>query len=229
MLIEAGLKRNPNDTTPLIPESCDRIPIAEQARKELLKELSRKITKIQDPTLEESSIRALNDELNEMTKRKFAWDRRIHELGGIQRRSVQIADRMGLEAPNIHEHFYFGRAKELPEYKESQAVHREDPKVLTLEKIQLQSRIDEGYYGGVEGEDDPLIGPELAAEDKLAVDRSPMIDWITGQPAILPDGLSKSEEPKLYSFEHVPSQEQVQKHLIDRRKQALLKRLDNSK
>jgi pre-mRNA-splicing factor ISY1 len=225
MLIEAGLKRNPNDTTPLIPDTCDRIPIAEQARKELLKEISRKITKIQDSSLEESQVRSLNDELNEMTKRKFAWDRRIHELGGIERRSVQIADRMGIEAPNVHEHFYFGRAKELPEYRQAQTTNDEDKNVLTLEKIHLQSRIDEGYYG--DGEDG-LVEAERAAEDNLATGQSPLTDWITSQPTILPEGLSRSEDPKPYSFEHVPTQEQVQKHLIDRRKQALLKRLDGA-
>lgn len=50
MLIEAGLKRNPNSKEPLRPETCDRLAIAEQARKELVKDISRKISRIQDST-----------------------------------------------------------------------------------------------------------------------------------------------------------------------------------
>lgn len=50
MLIEAGVKRNPNSKEPLLPETTTRVSIAEQARKDLVREISRKISQIQDRT-----------------------------------------------------------------------------------------------------------------------------------------------------------------------------------
>lgn len=56
MLIEAGLKRNPNSKEPLLPETTKSIAICEQTRKDMIKEISRKISRIQDCTQLHSNI-----------------------------------------------------------------------------------------------------------------------------------------------------------------------------
>lgn len=227
MKIEAGMKRNPNDATPLTPATCDRLPIAEQGRKEVLREISKKITRIQDRTLDEPQIRQLNDDLNKLVKEKYAWDARIHELGGIDRKSVQMQDRLGIEAPNVHGYLYFGRAKELPGVQEALQPHREEQTGLAKKRQELLQRIDQAYYGY--DEDDPeLLAAERAAEEALSAFNEPLADWLTGLPTLLPPGLSlsASEPPELGVA--VPSQEAVQAYLLDRRKAALLHKLDRA-
>lgn len=225
MLIEAGIKRHPKDPLPT-PEACDRLPIAEQARKELLREISRKISKIQNKALEETEIRKLNDELNEMARRKYAWDRRIHELGGIERKTVQLQDRFGLETPNVHGTFFFGRAKELPEAQATLQPHREDTSALDKERAELMERLDYRYYGfDDELEDLGMLEAEKKAEEVLASAKEPLADWVTGLPTALPIGLSRSSETTLMP-EHIPSQDEVKKYLLDKRKAALLAKLD---
>lgn len=228
MLIEAGLKRNPNDPNPLLPETCDRLPIAEQARRDLIKEISKKITKIQDKGLDETQIRQMNDELNELVRRKHAWDHRILQLGGIQRRSVQVADKLGIEAPSIQGYFYFGRAKELPGVQEALNPRQEEQTSLAKKKQELLSKVNHEYYGFGEEEDSELLEAERKAEMELADFEGPLIDWVTGLPTVLPKGLSISSPPDTIPPKHVPSQEEVQHYLLQRRKAALLRKLDHS-
>ncbi len=225
-MIEAGIKRNPNDPTPLLPETCDRLPIAEQARRELIRDISKKISRIQDKSLDELEIRKLNDEINELVRKKYAWDRRIHELGGIERKSVQIADKMGAEEPNVHGYYYFGRAKELPGVKEMLQPKKEDHSALTKKKQELLKNIDHEYYGFGEEKDERLLKREGEAEQKLSTQHEPLNDWVTGLPTILPEGTSLSEPVDLTPDVHIPSQEEIQKFLVDQKKAALLSKLE---
>lgn len=230
MLIEAGVKRNPNDKEPLIPETTTRVGIAEQARKDLVREISRKISRIQDQTIDEDVVRQLNDEINDLLKQKYAWDQRIHELGGIERKSVQLADKMGVEAPNVHQYQYFGRAKDLPGVKEALEPYREDQTSLAREKEKLFESVDQSYYGFDE-ESESQSKAEKGAEEEYSAFEGPLADWVSGLPTILPKGVSmtSSFETCVSSFTpaHIPDQREVQSYLLQQRKAKLLEKFDN--
>ncbi|KAH0230188.1 hypothetical protein KCU90_g25381, partial [Aureobasidium melanogenum] len=60
----------------------ESVPTCERWRGQVLKEISRKVSKIQDLSLSDFQIRDLNDELNKLFKEKWQWEMRIRELGG---------------------------------------------------------------------------------------------------------------------------------------------------
>src|SRR5271155_4242093 len=76
-LLPASGMRRPRNTN-----SVDSIPVCEKWRGLILKEISRKVTRIQDESLSDSQVRDLNDEINKAMKEKWNWERRIRELGG---------------------------------------------------------------------------------------------------------------------------------------------------
>jgi hypothetical protein len=54
----------------------------EKWRRELVKEITKKISAIQNASLGEHRVREINDEINKLNKTKTYWDERIIELGG---------------------------------------------------------------------------------------------------------------------------------------------------
>jgi pre-mRNA-splicing factor ISY1 len=86
--------RRPNDV-----RECKKMSDAERFRREITKDVSKKITGIQvfffifvlshnfgmdnqNPGLGEFKLRDLNDEINKLLRLKSAWEGRIKELGG---------------------------------------------------------------------------------------------------------------------------------------------------
>lgn len=62
--------------------SITSIPICEKWRGQVLKEISRKVSKIQEPSLSDFQIRDLNDEINKLMREKHIWEYQIRGLGG---------------------------------------------------------------------------------------------------------------------------------------------------
>lgn len=175
-------------------------------------------------------MRQLNDEINDMIKQKYAWDHRIHELGGIERKSIQLADKMGIEPLNAHQYQYFGRAKDLPGVKEALEPYREDQTSLSREKEKLFESVDQFYYGFEDVDESELVA-EKKAEEEYSTFEGPLADWVTGLPTILPNGVSltSSFEDSVQSFtpKHVPNQKEVQAFLLQQRKAQLLSKFSN--
>lgn len=230
MLIESGVKRHPKDLKSLNPSTCTSVPIAEQNRRDLLKEVHRKIGRIQDKELELAVVRTLNDEINENIERIRVWDERIRELGGLSRRSQRRIEEFESAAISTSEKdqdqqllqfegkYFFGRARELPEVqdflKHRQELDKESGELSKMRKQrqEMYGKVDHFYYGllsneqacAIEAEEDTLF-PKLKDEEE-SVSLSE-VDLLA-----LKEGLS------------VPSQEQVQEYLVERRKQELLKK-----
>jgi len=74
-IIDAGRGRRPKLIT-----SVTSIPICEKWRGQVLKEISRKVSKIQDPSLSDFMIRDLNDEINKLMREKHMWEVQIRNL-----------------------------------------------------------------------------------------------------------------------------------------------------
>ena len=99
----------------------EHIPTCERWRGTVLKEISRKVSKIQDPALSDYQIRDINDELNKLFKEKWQWELRIRELGGpnYMRGGGKVVDDEGRVVEGGGKGYrYFGRARELPGVKE---------------------------------------------------------------------------------------------------------------
>ncbi|TIB67064.1 hypothetical protein E3P77_01803 [Wallemia ichthyophaga] len=91
----------------------------ERFRGEILKEISRKVDKIQDAGLTDYEVRDLNDEINGLLREKSNYERQIVSLGGANyRRAGVMLDESGKEIPGTRGYKYFGRAKDLPGVKE---------------------------------------------------------------------------------------------------------------
>ncbi|KAJ3013172.1 hypothetical protein NUW54_g1663 [Trametes sanguinea] len=87
-----------SDRRPRMASSCKSLRECERWRGEILREISRKVSKIQDAGLTDYEIVALG--------------------GANYRRNVAMLDDDGKEVPGTKGYKYFGRAKELPGVKE---------------------------------------------------------------------------------------------------------------
>src|SRR5438128_743063 len=76
-IIDVGRSRRPRAIT-----EQDQIPACEKWRGQVLKDISRKVSRIQDPALSDYQIRDLNDEINKLMREKHVWEVQIRNLGG---------------------------------------------------------------------------------------------------------------------------------------------------
>lgn len=95
-IIDAGRTRRPKAIT-----EVHSIPSCEKWRGQVLKEISRKVSRIQEPNLSDYQIRDLNDEINKAMREKHMWEVQIRSLGGPNyMRSGRVFDDEGKEIPN---------------------------------------------------------------------------------------------------------------------------------
>lgn len=82
MAVEAGLIIPKNAIRPSSTMSVDKLKECEHWRNQVLREVSKRVSKIQNPGLSQYQIRTLNDEINELIAEKGRWEYRIKHLGG---------------------------------------------------------------------------------------------------------------------------------------------------
>lgn len=225
-IIDAGRARRPK----MITEQ-DSIPACEKWRGQVLKEISRKVSRVQDPALSDYQIRDVNDEINRLMREKHMWEVQIRNLGGPNYTRLgggggKTYDEQGREVPGVGNrgYKYFGRARELPGVKElfeaaakSRAEGRGEGKPLEA-RDDLRKVVDAAYYGyAPDEEDDALLayeaGKEGTAFENLGKNGSKEVppDW---EP--LPGDVGDGKAWEL------PTVEEVQEELIDRRRRKLL-------
>ena len=224
MLIESGVKRHPKDLKSLNPSTCTSIPIAEQNRRDNLKEIHRKIGRIQDKELELAIVRSLNDEINEAIEKIRVWDERIRELGGLSRRSQRRIEEFESAAVGSNEQtellqfegkFYFGRARELPEVqdflKHRQEIDKESLELTKMRKqrIEMYAQVNHIYYGLLNEDQEKILRAE---EDEMFPE------------AAIETNVNEADLLALKEGLNIPTQEQVQEYLVERRKAELLKK-----
>lgn len=215
---------NPSPNEPLIPSTCESLPAALYARKELLKDVSRKLSRIHDPTLPPPTIRSLNDDLNRQIRRIHEWNARLVELGHQETdKTIRWGDEVLPEPGNVHGYLYFGRAKELPGVEELLKPKREEKTRLPARIIEMERRADGEYFGIGEGveEEEERRKAEGEAERTLCTATVPLTDWITGLPVLLPPIEVLPSPPPLPP---IPTASQVEQFLIDKRRESLLRR-----
>lgn len=152
---------------PYIATECDNLFEAEKWRQQVLKEVGRKISEIQNMSLGEHRIRDLNDEINKLLREKGHWEKRIVELGGQDwsKSAAPLLDKSGREVPGGRKGYkYFGAAKELPGVKELFEADAPAPPKRT--RHDMFKHIMYSYYGWVDDDDGVLAPLEVVAQQK---------------------------------------------------------------
>lgn len=164
---------------PYLASQCEHLNDAERWRRQIIREISRDISKIQNPGLGEHAIRDLNDEINKRMREKYHWNKRIVELGGpdynkIERHNQLMeqgkgqGDSMGLEGSSGYR--YYGAAKDLPGVKELFA--RNAAKLTKKKRGNVYKYITPDYYGLRDEED----GVVLEVEERAAKERRSQVN-----------------------------------------------------
>lgn len=112
------------DRRPKMASGCKSLRECERWRGEILREISRKVSKIQDGVyrvscwnllcssllaagLTDYEVRDLNDEINKLLREKRHWENQIVALGGANyRRNVAMLDDDGKEVPGTKGYKY---------------------------------------------------------------------------------------------------------------------------
>lgn len=231
-IIDAGRTRRPK----LITEQ-DSIPNCEKWRGQVLKEISRKVSRVQDPALSDYQIRDVNDEINKLMREKHMWEVQIRNLGGPNYMrgggggggggGGKMYDEQGREIPGVGNkgYKYFGRARELPGVKElfeAAAKARSDARGDDARPLEsrddLRKVVDAAYYGyAPDEEDDELLAYEQAKEAAAFENLAK-----TGKKNVPPSWEPLPGDTGDGRGWELPTVEEVQEELIDRRRRKLL-------
>ncbi|KAJ3159602.1 NineTeen Complex (NTC) component [Geranomyces michiganensis] len=207
---ELGLS-NKTERRPYLASEVNTLKEAEKWRRQLIGEVSKKVSKIQDSGLTEYQVRDLNDEINKLLREKRHWENRIRELGGPDYRKIgtKMIDSEGKEVPGGRGYKYFGRARDLPGVKE--LFEQEAPELSKSSRHDLYRRVDADYYGYRDEEDGALLEYEAGLANDADDDDT------------LPDA-ERDAPAEFVSHVGVPSQKEVEAWLVRRRQQELADR-----
>ncbi|WWC62690.1 uncharacterized protein I303_105287 [Kwoniella dejecticola CBS 10117] len=167
--IEMGMgNRIKGDRRPRMASSVSSLRECERWRGDIMRDINRKVGKIQDVSLSNFEIRDLNDEINALFREKRHWETQIVNLGGAnyKRGNVAMTDDQGREVPGTRGYKYFGRAKELPGVKElfERGATQATEESARNASFQMFRHQGPSYYGD-EDEMDATLAEE---EDELA-------------------------------------------------------------
>lgn len=216
-LVSREKERRPRDI-----QSITDVGECEKWRGDVVREISRKISKIQDPSLNDYSVRDLNDAINRLMRQKYAWEVQIRSLGGpnYMRTGMRTTEDGGREVAGNKGYKYYGRARELPGVKQllEQGIPREP-----LESHRTQIRhMNAEYYGLDDYEDAELLAYEEQEEKFAKKNVDQLVKENNGQtPQQGRMGDVQQLLPSYDEFE-VPSQNEVEKYLLHKRKSQLL-------
>ncbi|KAL7754324.1 NineTeen Complex (NTC) component [Sorochytrium milnesiophthora] len=225
-MAELGLSTS--ERRPTHTHKATNIPQAEKWRGQVIRDISRKVTRIQDAGLSEPQVRDLNDEINKLFKEKWMWEKRIHELGGPDYTKIapsrQTAD--GKEIPGMRGYKYFGRARELPGVKELLEAQVEAVQDSRAQKrVDLHKLVDAEYFGyGAEADTELMAYAEMLEEELTRRH----LDELGPEPDAADDndpvGRMLVATASILRPPYIPSQQDTEAWLLERRKREMLQK-----
>ena len=251
MMANEGKEEKPTKR-PFLATECDDLQEAEKWRRQVIRDVSKRVAQIQNAGLGEFRIRDLNDEINKLLREKRHWEDRIVELGGPDYAKVgpKMLDSEGKELPGNRGYKYFGAARDLPGVRE--LFEQEPPKPVRKTRAELYKDIDADYYGYRDEDDGVLIPLEMEVEQRVIAEA--VAEWQRKKELGEVDA-SECEEDDIYGVETtsdaidedgdndvvhsrnpasssdsfvahvpVPSQQDVEDLLVRRKKRELLER-----
>ncbi|CAG0921140.1 unnamed protein product [Notodromas monacha] len=199
---------------------------AEKWRVQIIREISKKVSQIQNAGLGEFKIRDLNDEINKLLREKRHWEIRIVELGGpnYRRFGPRMLDHEGREVPGNRGYKYFGAARDLPGVRE--LFEQEPPPPPRKTRADLMKEVDADYYGYRDDDDGVLVPLEREAEMKAV--QAVMEEWkakgveVRDKLEFDPEREMDIGEGRTIVHVLVPTQKDIELGLLNRRKRELL-------
>lgn len=163
-----GVRKYGTARRPKLATEVETLKEAEFCRLDLIREVSKKISEIQNAGLGEHRIRDLNDEINKTIREKGHWEDRIKVLGGAdyKAQAAQEQDSYGAELAGQSGYKYFGAAKDLPGVREL-FEHEEAPAAPRKTRAALFKNIQPDYYGWRDEEDAMILLKEQEKEIEL--------------------------------------------------------------
>ncbi|KAJ1633670.1 Isy1-like splicing factor [Pavlovales sp. CCMP2436] len=218
--------QGPRATRPYLASECESLSDAEKWRMEIVREVGKKVSMIQNEGLAEHKIRDLNDGINKSLREKFHWEKRIKELGGPDHMKTgpKLDDDTSLEVvPGKGGGYrYFGAAKNLPGVRE---LFIKAPAVRPKRtRAQITKGLDADYYGYRDDDDGVLAELEVQTEQRLR--KEALRRWRQENPEAASggdadfDGLAA--EGGFRAHVSLPSDKEIEKAILQRRKQELL-------
>jgi len=227
---------------PTVPADEKDLRKAEKWRNQVIREIAKKVTQIQNAGIGEFKIRDTNDEINKLLREKSSWEDQILILDGPDYKKLgpKLLDKEGKEAPGSRGYKYFGAAKDLPGVKE---LFEQEIVPTRKNRAELMREIDAEYYGYLDDDDNLLIPQEEKCEKearrkkieefKLKMKSSEMeIDEIVPSEDESTNEASSDEDDE-YKITvtksrkskktHIPSIQEVEQAIIDQKKRDLLK------
>jgi pre-mRNA-splicing factor ISY1 len=237
---KSAANRDDKSQRPYLASECDDLQDCERYRNQIIKEISKKVSLIQNEGLDEHKVRDLNDAINKLMREKGHWERQIKSLGGPDyfRTAPKLMDDDAAEVVPGKGYRYYGAAKKLPGVKELFA--KAAPERQKRTRHEMMKGIDADYYG-YRDDDDGILQPlEKAAEAERLVElRSACQVEQSRRRAEDPDGVAAEERDleglfdgsaggEFVSHVVVPDQDAIKQAILARRKQELLARLASS-
>lgn len=220
---------------PYLAILCSDVSEAEKWLRQILSDIRKRVSEIQNPGLDEARIRELNDSINKLLRERRHWERRIVFLGGpdrSRRRGKGGDPDFQVSEDAVFEHngyFYFGSARNLPgvqELIEHQELIKENAKKRKKEESNavLYRRVDKAYYGLDEDDDGSLARLEKLAEEKS---RSKLIkEWEEEDGTGVEKQWDSSYVDYVGKKPAMSSESNVQSILLERRKVEALEQLE---
>jgi len=149
--------KGPPIKRPFLASEVNDVEEAQRWRNQVIREISKQVSIIQNGSLGEHKIRDLNDEINKLLREKKHWERQIKLLGGAdyEKDGARITDADGKRALGSGGYFYFGAAKELPGVREL-FQEMTAPSLPKTTRFELYQQVDADYYG-YRDDDDQLL------------------------------------------------------------------------
>ncbi|KAG8187512.1 hypothetical protein JTE90_022905 [Oedothorax gibbosus] len=242
-LAEQG--KGQQERRPFLACDCSDLRSAEKWRKQIIGEISKKVAQIQNAGLGEFRIREINDEINKLLREKGHWEARIVELGGpdYSKHGPKVLDHEGKEVPGNKGYKYFGSSKDLPGVRE--LFEQEPPPPQRRTRAEMMKYIDADYYGYRDDDDGILIPLEKVRSEQL--EKEAQEKWLANKGnettmdkeeediyAVTDEQMSDDEgsvegdviedagQPRFIAHVPVPTQQQVEEALVQRKKAELL-------
>jgi len=227
---------------PYLATECGDLQEAERWRGQVIREISKNVTAIQNAGLGEFRIRDLNDHINKLLREKGHWETRITELGGKAygtKGGSKILQREGKEVPGNRGYKYFGAAKDLPGVRELFDTDAAPSGKKT--RAELMKEVDAQYYGFRDDDDGILVPFEVVAEkeaiqkevqaykEKKGLEDDDDIDIYIrdekDEDQTLQEAMEAGKEGRFTAHVPIPTQKDIEDALLRRKKQELLETL----
>ncbi|SPO22357.1 related to pre-mRNA splicing factor [Ustilago trichophora] len=164
-----GLSPKPNARRPRLASSVTSLKECERWRGDVIREISRKVSKIQDFGLTDYEVRDLNDEINKLLREKVHWENQILHLGGANYRRGGVPSMLGGDEgikAGRGGYKYFGRAKDLPGVKELfSSTAAQGSMGRREDRYQKFRNLPASYFGDEDEDDGVLLEEEMRGEE----------------------------------------------------------------